>query len=341
MIAHIGVPALDPTPAPMRSGRVEKTYGGEGEVQQKGTMPATASPAMVSELLRKELGFDGLVVTDAMDMGGLADHFDPGEGAIRAILAGCDQVLKSGDPDAAIDAVIGAAKSGRIPMPRIYDSAARVIREKLRLGLFDPAKRGPSAGAADRVATKETDALIERIARESLTLVRDGGDLPLRKQQKIAHLVVCDDDTKNPAAILSEELARGTCAVYELGPRATDFDLDAARAGANLADAVIVTFVVRARTGAGSIRIPPPARALLGEVLALGKPIVGISLGSPYVISEIPALRTYLAAYGSAECSQRAVGRAIFGEATISGTLPVTIPGIAARGTGIRKERNK
>ncbi|MFL6244469.1 MAG: glycoside hydrolase family 3 protein, partial [Thermoanaerobaculia bacterium] len=136
MIGHLAVPALDDTPAPVRSA-FENVYGTvREEVTRGGTMPATLSKRVI-DVLRRELGFEGLVITDAMDMGGLAAHFDPGEAAVRAIEAGADQVLFSPDPDAAI-----AAVRARVSEARIEEAVGRVMAAKSPL----PASRGEGQG---------------------------------------------------------------------------------------------------------------------------------------------------------------------------------------------------
>ncbi|HYH05537.1 MAG TPA: glycoside hydrolase family 3 protein [Thermoanaerobaculia bacterium] len=128
MVGHLAVPAIDDTPVPVRAS-FENAYAIEHEeVTRGGTMPATLSRRVI-DLLRRDLAYDGLVVTDAMDMGGLAAHFDPGEAAVRALEAGCDQVLFSPDPDAAIAAVRLAVQTGRI---EIEDALRRVRAAKER-----------------------------------------------------------------------------------------------------------------------------------------------------------------------------------------------------------------
>ena len=163
MLGHLGVPALDSTPVPVRAS-FENVWGtAHHEVTQGGTMPATLSAPVVS--LLRSLGFEGLVMTDAMDMGGLAAHFDPGEAAVRAIEAGVDQVLYSADTDAAIAGVLAAVKSGRLAMPRIDEAYERIRRAGFSL----PLGRGGQAEARPTF-----------IARKSMTLVRDTtGLLPL------------------------------------------------------------------------------------------------------------------------------------------------------------------
>ncbi|HVE73340.1 MAG TPA: glycoside hydrolase family 3 protein [Thermoanaerobaculia bacterium] len=164
MIGHLGVPSLDPTPTPVR-GEFENVWGTtREEVTHDGTMPATLSAPVIA--LLRSMGFHGLVMTDAMDMGGLAAHFDPGEAAVRAIEAGEDQICYSPDTDAAIAAVKAAVKSGRIPMARIDEALSR-IPEWWRTG--NPA----CPDRRDRLSPTF-------IARKSIALVRDNsGLLPL------------------------------------------------------------------------------------------------------------------------------------------------------------------
>src|SRR5262249_17489401 len=112
MTAHIAVPALSPP-----------------------DLPATLSPAILTDLLRKQLGFNGLVVTDALEMGGIAKGYNSGEAAVRAIEAGADALLMPADPDAAIHAVVGAVESGRISVQRIQTSVVKLLSAKERVGL--------------------------------------------------------------------------------------------------------------------------------------------------------------------------------------------------------------
>src|SRR6266849_1717565 len=124
MIGHLSIPSIEPTPAPVRSDQHnENPYGTTAaEIPREGTLPATISPKIIDGLLRNTLGYRGLVVSDAFDMGGLTEHFDPGEAAVRAIEAGEDQILLSPNTDAAIAAVKAAVRSGRISETRIDQS---------------------------------------------------------------------------------------------------------------------------------------------------------------------------------------------------------------------------
>jgi len=342
MTAHLAAPALDPSPAPARpEGARENPYTQDaGDVARDATVPASLSPAITTGLLRDRLGFSGLVVTDAMDMGALVDHYDPGEAAVRAILAGADQIPKSPDLDRAIAAVRQAVASGRISRERLDASVRRILEAKRFAGV-------PRTSPADifRVVDRpEHRALAEEIARRCLTLVREEpGVLPLRTGARFVQINV----TVGPERI-GGDFARELRARAGEPPRAFSLDnrsvaadvapiLEAARG----ADAVLVCLFVRLQSGRGSIVTPALARDAVEKLAASGARVVAVSLGSPYALAELPGVRTMLAAYGSQADLQVAAARALFGEAAVGGRLPISIPGIAARGTGIPKPEGK
>ncbi len=343
MVAHIAVPRLDPTPAPVLAApeRNDVFTPDVTDVQKAATLPATLSPVLTGELLRRDLGFDGLVVTDAMTMGGVVAHFEPGEAAVRAILAGCDLVILSPDTRGAVAAVLAAARSGRIPEARIDRSVARILAEKERLGLFRE-RTAPVDAIPSVVATRPHLAVEEEIARRSLTLYREeAGVLPLGPGRSLAHVVVLDEKTfPGPEARLRAELkARlGEVPTVRLDPGSCDADVAAAVEAAAKADVVLVSLFVRARSGAGKIAIPDPGKAALERLRALAKPVVAVAFGSPYLVTDTPGAGTFLCGYGPQPIVQAAAVRALFGEAPIEGKLPVTVPGLFPRGTGIRKE---
>jgi beta-N-acetylhexosaminidase len=344
MTAHLSIPMLDATPAPVRElapGENPETDD-PAEIARDATVPASMSPAIVQGLLRSELGFSGLVLTDAVDMGGIVDHFDPGEAAIRAILAGSDQVIKSPDTDAAIAGVRRAVESGRISAARLDESVARVLEAKRR---FPPAAADPEAPF--RVIDRpEHRALAAEIAARAVTLVREApGALPLSAGQRVVHVVVNDIASvaapgRELAAELTKRFGRAP-QTFVFDPRSRAEDVGPVLDAAAGADAVLVSLFVRVRTGSGKLVLPEPARDAVARLSASGVRIVGVSFGSPYVAADLPGLATYLAAYGDQPVLQVAVVRAIFGEAAITGRLPVTIAGIAERGSGISKEAKR
>ena len=331
MIGHLSIPAVEPTPAPVRGdSHGENPYGTTAaEVERAGTLPASVSHKIIEGMLRGELGYRGLVVSDAFDMGGLVEHFDAGEGAVLAIEAGEDQVLLSPNVDQAVAAVKAAVKSGRLTEARIDESVRRILAAKQFAVVPSP---DPDA-IFRTVDSPEHRELAAEIARRALTLVREqSGVLPLRRDSKIALIIVSDFAELNPMADLEKELrARGNViATTVIDPRTRVEDMWPI---AN-AEVAVVAFAVRARSGAGSISVPAAARQLVGS---LKIPVIGIAFGTPYLLREVPSVGTYICAYGIQPVMQVAAAKAMFGESKFSGRLPVTIPGLYARGHGIER----
>jgi beta-N-acetylhexosaminidase len=344
MTAHLSIPALDDTPAPVRAlapGENPETDD-PSEVARDATVPASMSPAIVEGLLRRELGFAGLVVTDAVDMGGIVDHFDPGDAAVRAILAGGDQVIKSPDIDAAIAGVRRAVADGRISQARLDESVARILEAKRRFPASDADPEAPFR-IVDRPVHR---ALAEEIAARAVTLVREApGALPLASTQRVVHLVVNDvASVAAPGRELARELELRfgrAPQTFVFDPRSRAEDVEPLVEAAAGADAVLVSLFVRVRTGSGKLVLPEPARDAIGRLSSSGARLVGVSVGNPYVAADLPGLTTYLAAYGDQPVMQVAVARAVFGETAITGRLPVTIAGVAGRGSGISKDKKR
>jgi beta-glucosidase-like glycosyl hydrolase len=331
MTGHLAVPALDATPVPVLANapRTHDFTEDVTEVEAKGTLPATLSHALTTKLLREELGFDGLVFTDAMTMGGVVAHFETGEAAVRVLEAGGDVVLMPPDARVAIEAIVEAVKGGRLPEARLDQAVGRMLAGKERLGLFRE-KELPLQEIARRAGTLAQKATEEEVARRGLTLVREAeGALPFRSGGRLLALAIHDERTAVAVdGTLQAELKKraGSVDYVRLDPTSCAGEGAAVAGKAGAADAVLVALFVRPRSGRGTIEIPAEGKAAIAALLASGKPVVAVSFGSPYLLRDVPALPTYLCGYG---------------QAPIEGRLPVTIPGVAPRGTGLRKEAVK
>ena len=309
MMGHLAVPLLDDTVAPVRA-EFENAYGtSRGEVTRGGTLPATVSARMI-EMLRRDLGFEGLVITDAFDMGGLAAHFDAGEAAVRAIEAGEDQILFSTDTDAAIAAVLHAVRTGRIRESRIDESVERINNAKTAChpersrGTWVDGWRDAHAAQPPGPSTSLGMTRADYIAERAMTLVRDAsGLLPMKNATTV---VVTDLVEGNPLL----EFTPGHVMSSESG----DLDINA--------DTLLLLLALRAKSGLGRITVPPAAKRLAERH---AKRTIAVSFGSPYLLREIPEVSTYLCAYGIQPVMQRAAIRALRGEIAMTGKLPVTI----------------
>ena len=314
MIAHVSLPGIDPTE----------------------TLPASLSEAAIEGLLRRELGFGGLAVADALDMEGIAKAYDPGEAAVLSVLAGADLVLKSPDTDAAIAGVKRAVETRRISKQRLDRSVERVLAAKARVTAPLPDDERIFR-FVDRPAHR---AVAEEIAARSLTLVREApGALPLLRERRVVHLVVSDGGS-SVGEVVDRGLARGLASppeTFVLDRGSREEDLAPILEAASRSDTVVLSLFVRFRTGQGHLVLPRWTREVVTRLLAGNAPVIAVSFGNPYLLSDLPDLPTYVAAYGGQTLTQIAAAKALFGEAPFRGRLPVTIPGIAARGDGLQK----
>jgi beta-N-acetylhexosaminidase len=335
MTAHLAVPAIEPDT----------------------TLPATMSPKVLNGLLRQQLGFHGLIVTDALDMGAVTSHYWDGEVVLRSVEAGADILLMPPDSVLAIRVLREAVKSGRIKESRIDESVERILRAKAKLGLHenrfvDLAKIGTQFGDPGLQQTAED------IASASMTLLRDTrGALPLdlSKRQHVVIVIVNADDEP-----------QGAHFVWEARQRLEDRDLDVLVAGPNItpqqsaatvekaaqADVILAAVYVKIAAKKGTAGLPAAHLELLGNLARLNKRMMTISFGNPYLLRDLPDTPGYLCAYSSAEVSERAAIHAAFGEIlplrrgpreteSKGGKLPVTIPAsspenppLAVRGSG-------
>ena len=346
MIAHIGLPQLDPTKITPLEGVGERRphYADSEVIVENATLPATLSHAVVTGMLRRDLGFDGIIVTDAMDMSGLTIYFTPGEAAVRAVLAGADMVLKPADTDAAVRGLREAVAAGRLTEKRVEESARRLLAAKYDLGLTR--QRIAPLEQVDRiVSTEAASKLSDEIGARAITLVRDdarllpANNVPAGERIFVLGITNGDDilTIANPFAnALGGRGRKFDMAMIDArtSEQEVDFQLDRAKA----AKLIIVAMYGRVRSGqSNSGALPEPGMRALRKLLGRqNAALVGISFGNPYLLQSFPELKTYMVAYGDMPSLQRAAARALLGEIDISGKLPISLPSLYARGTGIQ-----
>jgi beta-N-acetylhexosaminidase len=302
--------------------------------------PATLSPRLLDGLLVRELGFDGLVVTDALDMGAIVARYGPAEAAVLALEAGADILLQPVDPIVVIDAVVAAVESGRLSQARIDRSVRKILEAKARVGLHRQRTVDVAAVAA-HVGVAEHAALADRIAERSVTLVRDRDRLvPIdpRRHARVLAVVYSDDVDPFAARQLLATLAPRLPGLetVRLGTDEHPARLSDVRAKAGAADLVLFIANVRVRSGKGSVALEPPVADLV-RASAARRPTVAVSLGNPYLLQQIPEVGSYVVGWGNAPASQVAVARALLGDAAITGRLPTSIPPLHGQGDGLRR----
>jgi len=351
MTGHIGMPQVDPTaviplPRDVKLKPIDTDENGE-VIVEKGTLPTSLSPVMTG-ILRRDLGFDGLVVTDAMSMSGLTLYFTQEEASVRALEAGADLLLKPADADAVLRGVREAVQKGRLKEERIDQSARKVLAAKYDLGLVK--QRVTPLDAIDvNVAGREAVGLAREIAEHAITLVRDDDKLlplnSLKPDARIFNLAITNGDDRlwiANAFVGAITRAGRKMETVVLDDRSTDAEVKKAIERANSADMVIASLYGRVRTGqARSVGLPDPGAKALSTLIAGKTKLVGISFGNPYLLQSFPGLRTYLVAYGDMPSLQDAAARALFGEIDVTGKLPISLPGLYPRGTGIQIKRGK
>jgi beta-N-acetylhexosaminidase len=324
MSSHIRLPALDPT---------------EG-------LPATLSRPILTGLLRQDLRFDGLVFTDSMSMHAISRRFPPGKAAAMAIGAGADVVLDPPDPEAALRGIREAVERGEIPRDQVDRSVVRVLRAKARLGLQRTRTVDVEAVPAG-LGGRARQAVAVEIASKAVTLLKDDrAQVPLRLPAGARVLLLSMVDYGSgwregaPGRVLIPELKRrfADLTAVEVSDRTTSAEMDLLKAIARRSDAVVAATYVRVGGYSGRMGLSPAQVTLLEQLAAdASKPLVAVAFGSPYVGDFAPKLPAVLLTYELGDAPEAAAARALCGEASIGGKLPVTLPGLFPAGHGLER----
>ena len=320
MIGHIAMPGLD-----------------------ESNIPASHSRKIVTDLLRDDWGFKGLVITDGMEMGGLTENTWAGESAIRAIEAGCDILLLPIDVDVTIKALINAVNSGRISIDRINESVERIWNAKLELDLFSD-NNIDWKELESNIGSPNHHQIANEIANKSITIVKDDKDLiPLNpeKIKKITHLILSLDDGANDVLKpFHNSINRVHDNVDKLfiNNKLSKLRINEIVSDISDSDMVIVSLLVRIRMDKGVATIDNSHAELLDTMHSKGVKFITVSFGSPYLPS-YSYLDTYVAAYGYGSVSLRACSNILWGRSDALGQLPVDLDSKYNRGHGINKKK--
>jgi beta-N-acetylhexosaminidase len=341
MVAHVTVPALEPDP-----NRV-----------------ATVSHAVIDGVLKRQLGFQGLVITDAMDMNAVTRLFPAGRAAVEAVKAGNDMVLIPADLNAAYNALLNAVRSGEIPRAQIDASVLKILRAKAAVGLHK-ARLVDIRALAEIIARPSDLALAQQVADDAVALVRDNGHaLPLQGSgtpaplpayqtpgppgSRVLAVVFSDDVRTDSGRVLERELRARIPGVnmFYVDPRIATGMSEQVLEAADRAQAVVAAAIASPSGGkvlrvhgvlTASVSLDDATAALLHRLLerAADKAVL-VALGNPYLAAQFPEVENYVCTFSNAPVSEMSAVKALFGEIPIRGRLPVTIPGIAARGAGL------
>jgi len=306
-------------------------------------LPATLSSAVLDTLLRRDLRFGGLIVTDAMNMGAIVSKYGAAPAVVMAFRAGADILLMPSDAPQAIEALVVAVERGEISEARLDSSVNRVLQAKGRLGLFR--RRLVDLNMIPRVVGIQAhEELAQDIAQRSLVLVKDSlGMLPLGAERRRRVVVVsyADEGSNGIGTVFAAALKSGGVERVQslrLYPASGPASYDSVRVAVAGAGAVFV--LVSARPAAwkpDAVNMAPALATLVEELARGGAPLMTVALGSPYLLGQVPDTPGYLVAWSGADVSERAVARAVLGQAEISGRLPVSLPPYAPIGWGLTR----
>jgi beta-N-acetylhexosaminidase len=311
-------------------------------VEGRDAGPATLSHLFMSDVLRGEMRFSGLLFTDAMTMGGVAKRYGSSEPLIKAIEAGADILLMPRDVDSAIVTVMDAVSSGRLTQARIDESVRRLLDAKARAGL--PRGRLVDISAVDRIVNVPENARVaETVAVRSITLAVDRAGLvplPANDARKVLSITYAEPADLIAGRIFDAAMGRALPHIQtvRVDTRTSPGEYAALRGRADSADLVVVSAYVSPTAFRGSIAADAALSAMIDSLATQNKAVVVISFGTPYLLSAFPSVSSYLLAWGGAPVSQRAAARALLGEAAISGRLPISIPPSLKFGDGIDRQ---
>ena len=315
------------------------------DYQPNADLPATLSKYWVTDVLKGELGFNGVVVTDAMRMGGITKNYSHDYGLIHAINAGCNFIIQAQNVTKAIDVVEKAVQDGIILESKINESALKMLKMKEKIGLqqnrfINLENAQQNLGLAKN---KKTAALI---AEKSLTLVKNAGNvIPLEANSDESWVVIdLYDSPNNHSESLMSKLIRKS------GKKIIQFQIDESDSAdylrsvlnqINPVQTVIVNAFASPKAHKDRIGLPDPEADFVRNLADKVTNLVLVSFGNPYLIQDFPEVPVYLCAYKGNSVLQEACAKALLGKNPISGTLPITIPGVADYGFGIQTEKSK
>ena len=301
--------------------------------------PGTLSSRVLTDLLRGDMGFDGLIFSDAMDMRGVLDRYGPVEAAIRAVEAGADVLIQPLDVRQTIDAVVSGVTRGRYPESRLDASVRRILGAKERLGLHR--RRIVDLDSARRVVGDTAHVAIARMAAErSITLVKDSlRQIPLRRLPRRARVLSITFARRMDLAAgtaFNAELRRALDNVRAEYVNSDDPAPDFARLlrAADSAEVTIVGSYVSHSWQAVTAATPQAFADFVGQLATRGRKPIVVALGNPYLLQQVPRASTYLVAWAGFPVSQQAAARALLGSVAITGRLPIAIPPLAPVGAG-------
>ncbi len=312
-----------------------------GEYQMEPGIPSSLSPFWLQDILRTRMGFKGVVITDAMAMGGIVNKFSDRYALIQTIKAGSDMIIQNYDYKGSIDFIEEAVHDGLLSEARIDESVLRILTLKSKIGL-DKHKLTSLSAMHKHLSTEENVAASKTIMRKAVTLVRDSLDMiPLKDTRDDTIFVIDvkdysnDHDLSTIRAYLNSALPHVQSYVVDN----TDSQDYYATVLSSIPDSsrVIVNVFSSIRMNKNRVALNEKQSDFIQSIHAKTPNILINSLGSPYLIDAVPDVPAYMVCFSAQREMQRALAKAILGQNNISGTLPISIPNVASRGAGNKR----
>jgi len=301
--------------------------------------PATFSKKITENILRNRWNYDGLIITDGLEMGALSSYTWHGEVAVRAVEAGADILLLPVDNDEAINSIFKAVKSGRISASRIEQSFNRIINEKEKAGLFTN-KNNKWNIVEDKVEIYKHTKVSKNIANQSITLVKNDDNiipLDIKKHDKVTHIMLSMDEgirSRFTSYASNIKKTHGNVEEIVIHDKLSRLAIKDVLQKVKKTDLVIISMLIRIKMDKGVSTIDETHNELIKKISKLNIPIVGLSFGSPY-LPEYKNIDSYICTYGYGSISLNAASDAIFGRIDINGKLPINLNEKYKRGHGI------
>lgn len=301
-------------------------------------LPGTLDESILQRILIDSLSFNGLVVTDGLEMRGISAHYSPGDAVIRALKAGADQMLVSTDEKAAINEIKKAVESGELSEERIDRSVRKILALKASNGAFTNALVDIES-LNYRINTPQFQNTANRIARESVTVLKNNDVLPIRQVDypSVVVIGISDGEEHSSAGVLRSEIRKyhENVRYHSLDSRTSNEEIRELLDDAELADLIILGSFIRVRSY-HSLQMPREYLGIIEQISNLDKPEVLLAFGNPYIVETLPDTDVHLMAWSAAADQVRETIPAIFGASDIQGKFPGEVPGMYNIGDGIQ-----
>lgn len=308
------------------------------QISTKPGLPSTLDENILYRILVDSLGFDGLIVTDGLEMSGITSQFSPGEAVVMALKAGADVMLISPDEMTAVHQVEMAIQRGDITEERIDKSVRKILELKKKYGVFEEFQVDIES-LSSSINSPEYQAIADRIARESVTIVKnDKNILPIRDVDhlNILAVAVADDQSGSTGTSFARELRKYHANVnfHVFDQRSSEEEKQRILRSAAEADLIIIGSFIMVRSHQ-PIQLPRSQIEFLKRLTSSGKPSVLVAFGNPYVLRDLPETDVHVLAWASAFNQVQSTVPALFGASDVRGKMPISIPGMYKIGDGI------